>query len=163
MPSNDDRYAVHPSWGGEVTYDFTLPSQAVVLLKKLQMEDIVELDLVDAMDTFTGIMATPENNKRKKAVKVDEEAEIGRRIFGNPKKFKAVMATADRCVTKAVIKPEVQLPPANVDDRVKGVVYTDTIPFADKLAIFNHVFEGIGGMESFREGPTEDVGDVAGQ
>jgi len=162
MPSNDyDRYAPIPAWGGNVNYDFVLPSKQVVLLRKLQMEDIVELDLIDAMDTFTGLMTVPENAKAKKSKKAaNEEEQIGRQIFGNPEKFKAVMKTADKCILKAVLKPTVQEPPAEFAERVEGVVYLDTIPFADKLAIFNEVFEGVGGFESFREEPTENVGSV---
>jgi hypothetical protein len=60
-----------------------------------------------------------------------------------------------------VVKPALELPPANDEDRVAGVIYTDTVPFNDKMAIFNKLLGGINKLEQFREGSPADVADVA--
>jgi hypothetical protein len=45
-------------------------------------------------------------------------------------------------------------------DREEGVVYVDTIPLQDRMAIFATSFEGMSSLTSFRDETEDAVGDV---
>lgn len=166
MPSNEvDKYALTPAWNVKPNYDLELPSGQVILVRTLTMEDVVDLDLVEAMDTFTGLaeqtVANKGKGKGKKKTQEETEKEFGLTLFGDKDRFKRILGIADKAILVAVVKPEIVAAPEDDADREDGILYVDTIPFGDRLFIFNAVFDGVGGMESFRPVATADVGDVA--
>lgn len=166
MPSKDyDRYAPIPAWTAPMTSDMTLPSGQVVLVRKVQMEDVVELGLLEAMDAFKDIVGKGQvaaKAAKKTTKKAQAEAEeksnetLGLGLMKDKDKFKTMLKMADRVTVAVVLKPEIKFPPAGLDgkalpmpDREPGL-YVDQVPFADKIHVFSSIFDGMENLDSFR-------------
>lgn len=167
MSSEYDRYAPIPAWQGVQTRDLVLPSKQVCLVRDLQVEDVAELDIIDVMDIFSNIVgkgkAAPSAKAKTKtaAQSADKEAEaVATNLFRDAATFMKVVTVTNKVITRAVIKPEILLPPDNYEDRIDGKIYADSIPFGDRMFIFTEVFKGMSDLESFREESAEGVGDV---
>lgn len=158
------------SWGQPDTFDVTTPSGQVCLIRKLQMEDIVELNLIDSLDSLTGLVGQPsavkqpmDHQKSKEQLAADaekEQADFTNSLMKDKEKFRQMTATIDKVLTAVVIAPKIELAPAEEADKVNGVVYTSSVGFEDKMAVFEAAFDGLGNLEPFREGPSEGVGGV---
>lgn len=179
MPSKDlSKYA--PKAWGSPEFEFELPSGDVCLLRKVGPLELGEEGLLDKLDFATSTvmnvhaknaaMSNVERVKRdrarreaKAAGKNDEDIDKASLLelvkdAENSKAFREVM---DNMLVLAVVAPEMHLPPKKGDPREDEWFYTDSVPFNDKMAIFNKLMEGVRGVETFREGPEETVGDVA--
>jgi hypothetical protein len=165
MPENkNDKYAVVKSWASDIFYDYELPSGQLCQLKKLQMEDLAKMNLVEMMDTFASLMAEPDASKKAKGKakpkSVEEQnRERGLRLFENPERLAKVLETSNTVCIMAINQPKVHAAPADPEDRLEGVVYVDSIPFDDKIAVMNHVMDTLGGADSF-PGQGIPVGDL---
>lgn len=158
------------SWGQPDTFDVTTPSGQTCLVRKLDIDDIIELDLMDALDSLTGIAGQPDfskqpqNHQRSKAqLAADaarDEAAATAAMMKDKTKFKQMVQTIDKVLTAVVLKPTIHVAPADPEDKIEGTVYTSSIGFEDKMFIFDKVFDGLGGLEPFREESAEVVGDV---
>jgi len=79
--------------------------------------------------------------------------------------------TVNRAVCEIVVQPQIQRPVRKDEDgeehmlghdeRESGIVYTDTIPLNDRMALFQTSFGDIGSLASFRDESDKTVGDVA--
>lgn len=145
-------------------FDVNLPSGQTCRVKKLTMEKIVELGLMNDLDSFTGsIMPKDKTSKKKSAKQEEKDAEAAfMDSLKDRDKFGTMMNTVHKVVVSCVIIPQVSPAPAPGEPRDPERVYVDEdIDFNDKLALFGKIFDGLGGMESFREGSEPDVGAVA--
>lgn len=184
MPTN--KYAP-VAWGGEVLADLTCPSGQVCQVRKLGMEDLIELDIMDDVD-FLGAAINeehiqrvggkrPQDRKPKKLTKAQEaakEAEDLRNLMADKPRFRKIVRIMDKLVTYAVLQPPIEscweegrddngdmtYNKFPMEDRKTGVVYSDTVGIEDKMFIFDYCFSGVMKMDSFREESEKAVGDV---
>ena len=178
--SDYNRYAPTPAWGDDL-FDVTTPSGQVCQVRKLDMIDLVELDLVDKFDSLTPVVGkgpekkAPADRKKSKAALAREEEEaqasFAKDLMKDKEKFRQLVNSIDLAVERAIVQPEVRRPVKTLDtgqvvelprsEREPGVIYTSQIGFEDKMHIFDAVFSGVADLEPFREEPTDSVGDVA--
>lgn len=185
MPSKDstDKYA--PAAWAEAEFEFPLPSGGVCLLRKIDPLELGEHGLLDKLDFATSVVMnthaknaslTPvERVKRDRARReakargenpdVVDAAEMDmasmKEIMNNAKNSQGFRAVMDQLLVLGVVAPEMHLPPEKREDKVKGLFYTDAVPFNDKMAVFNKLMEGVRTVEQFREESEEGVGNVA--
>lgn len=153
--TNEDRYAA-TAWGSApVPFEVELPSGQRCLVRKLQMEDVIRLNLIDALDTFSPQLMSDDKPEQPKTIKET----MG--LMGDPDKLDRLMESMDKVVVVCVVKPKVFHLPNPGEERVEGRAYIDYIGFEDKMTLFGEVFEGMSEAERFREEPTDGMGDVA--
>lgn len=184
MPSTDFSKYAPKSWS-DAEFEFVLPSGGVCLLKKMDPFELGEHGLMDKLDFATSVVMnthaknanlTPvERVKRDRAKReakargedpsAIDEAELDKvsmkEIMKNAENSRSFREVMDEMLVIGVVAPKMHLPPESREEKVKGVFYTDAVPFSDKMAIFNKLMEGVRAAEQFREGPEEAVGDVA--
>lgn len=136
-------------------FDIECPSGQLCLARKLQMEDIVKLGIIDEMDMFTEFAA-----KMGDASGADGEAEA-LDIVKDKERFSKVVEIVDKVVAEVVVEPKLTRPVKRVDGKdvpldpsefQEGVIYTTYVDFNDRMHIFGMVFSGET-IDQFREGP----------
>lgn len=186
MPTNEIQYG--QGWGQNYE-DLTLPSGAICQVRKLQMEDLVDLNIVDEMDFLgnivedehvsrvrnTGKQPSKQPKKLTKAEQAAKEEAEANDIIKDPSKFRKMIKMVDKIVVACVVQPQILdayyetiNPDTNevgrekipASERIEGKIYSDSIGFEDKMEIFGNVFSGVNKMSGFREESGEDVGDV---
>lgn len=142
------------SWGQiQPKKELELPSGAKVLVRELDILEIVRLGLVDKIDSFTA-RALPKSETGGK-----DESE-GADLFRDPEKMAALTAAIDAVVVASVVKPKVHPQPADAADILEGRIYVHLIPFADRMEIFNHSFKSLEAFGSFRGQQAAVVGAI---
>ena len=182
--ANNDTYTP-TMWGADPTFEVTCPSGQKCLARKLQFTDLVELGMVDQMDTL-GLLASEHTDPKAKvkqakdrqvSKKVLAEREVAREqdtmrgIMKDPKKFGDLILMMDRIIAEVVVAPALTRP-VRIDEetgeevdltweeRMPDKVYTDTVDLGDKMHLFEVCFSGVSKIANFREEPTKDVGDL---
>lgn len=177
-----------PTAWGQFTVDLTCPSGQVCQARKVAMEDIVELDILDDVDFLGGIVSDhadnasgkkkPQDRQPKKLTKAQEAAKEQqelRDMMADKSRFRKMVHVMDKLVSHVVVQPEITSCWQNIgednfkkipeDEREEGVIYSDSVSLADKMYIFDYCFEGVSKTKSFREesGKTlESVEDESG-
>jgi len=180
MPSSQSNEYAPTAWGIR-DFDFEVPSGGKVRLRRMDPLDLIKYELSDKLDFVTSLVLNKHvaNGSRSKVEQIKAErakrearaagkdpAEEGisvEDLLKDPKKFDGLSEVLDAVMLVGVLQPALQLPPAEDKDRVEGIIYTDTVPFNDKMAIFNKLMGGINSLEQFREGSTPAVADVESQ
>jgi hypothetical protein len=179
MPSSENTEYTPSAWGVR-DFDFEVPSGGKVRLRRMDPLDLIKYELTDKLDFLTSLVMTKHvaNGSRSKIEQVkadrarreakargeDPDAAEGisvEELMKDPKKFEGLSDVLDKVMLVGVVKPNLEIAPANDEDRKEGVIYTDTVPFNDKMAIFNQLMGGINRLEQFRTGSEEAVADVA--
>lgn len=177
MPSTDPNKYAPQAWAS-AEYDFTLPSGDVCLLRKIDPFVLGEHGMLDKLDFATtvvmnvhqrnGRMSNVERVKRDRARREGKDPDAGKadvatmaEIAKNAEHSRAFREVMDEMLVIGVAQPPMSLPPEKGEPRVEGVFYTDAVPFADKMAVFNELMKGVRVAEQFRDGSQENVGDVA--
>lgn len=183
MPSNESKYAA-TTWGGSNEYDFECPSGQMCRLRRMDPVELVGQGLLSSLDFLTGeVLANAVPNGRKTAVQKAKEskAKVGKsaeqleiemrqkalsELVSNPERMTKFQETLDKVLAIVVIEPPLHPVPqpdenGETPEREDGLVYTDTVEFNDKMAIFNAATSGVTKLEPFREGSEESVGAVA--
>lgn len=166
MPEHDEEYG--QGWGGSVFEDVICPSGARCLLRTLQPDDLIGQDALGSMDLLgPKIMEMIKNAQAPSsspAAALEKSAGIERDVaemtsaLGSADK---VMNFMDKVVLKAVEKPHLVVPPEQYSERKQGVFYLDSVPFGDKLFLFNKVMKDIRALDQFPD-TAADVDTVAG-
>lgn len=141
-------------------FDIECPSGQLCLARKLQMEDIVRLGIIDEMDMFTEFAAS----MGEAAGEEGDAAALD--IVKDKERFSKVVEIVDKVVAEVVVEPkltrpikknkkgeEIPLPESEFKD---GVIYTSYVDFNDRMHIFGTVFSGET-IDQFRGEPTEAV------
>lgn len=186
MPSNDLSKYAPANWASN-EFEFTTPSGALVLLRNMDPLSLAEEGLLDKLDFATSVVmnthvknAQRSNVERVKADRAKREAKARgddpekaaeasldqatiNSLMENPEQLSSFKGLLDQVLVNFVVAPQMHLPPEKRDDKVDGRYYTDSVPFNDKMAVFNKLMEGVRATEQFREGSKEAVGDVAPQ
>lgn len=141
-------------WGvpKNLIFDEVLPSGAKVRLRKLEMEDLISMGLLDQLDTFSPEAISGVNELQEKSS--EEKKEYGKRLI---ELFKMV----DKIVVAALLSPKVLPKPENLEDpRIEGQLYVDGIPQEDRMHIFETAAEDMSSFLRIGEGQSGDVGSV---
>lgn len=164
MTTPTSRYAP-PAWGGSPFTELEVPSGGKCLVRKLQPMDLASGNFLGASDLLAQTVSDQiENAKRPKdhlKPKAEQKKEDDERVLTALStalsKPEALDSMVDKVVCQAVVEPRIEMPPAEVSERENNVVYVDTVPFSDKMVIFNWVMRGIDGVKAFRGEPADDV------
>lgn len=188
MPSAQE-YAVPAAWGQSPYTDLDLPSGGKVQVKRIDLETIVAADLIDEFDKLSPTVEekvvgpakgkNPQDRQGKKPTKkqaavAEEKAnQDAMRAFFSGDNVRALVSLMNRVLPQIVVQPKVQgtqvkddksgeWVPMDPADRVDGVIYVDTIPLGDQMAILAFGMEGLDmdGLQSFREQSESPVADV---
>lgn len=156
----DSKYAPK-AWQSD-RFDIECPSGQLCLARKLQMEDIVRLGIIDQMDMFSEFAATMGDAAEASASNED----TGLSLMKDKERFSAIVDIVDKVVSEVVIEPRIARPvrkdkkgrefPLDPSEFEDGVIYTSYVDFNDKMHIFGSVFSGET-IDQFREGPGEAV------
>lgn len=127
-------------------FEIQCPSGQLCLARKLQMEDIVHLGIIDEMDMFTEFAA----NMGEVADDKGDEAAMD--VIKDKDRFAKIVEIVDKVVAEVVVEPklvrpvkkgrkgqETPLPESEYED---GVIYTSFVDFNDRMHIFSSVFTG---------------------
>lgn len=154
------------AWGviDDGLMDIKLPSGQLCQAKKLEMEDVIRLNIVNELDTFTSLFGDEDDAKQG-----DQDNLEAIKRMSDSGNMDRLMETLNTVTVDRVVQPPV-LPiplgengrPVPFEDRAPGV-YVDNIKFLDKMAIFGEIFEGLSDMADFREEPEPGVGAVETQ
>lgn len=170
-----------PAWGGSKYHDLVVPSGATVQVKHLDLQAIVAADLLDEFDKLSGTAEEkvvgpakgkrPADRPKKKLTKAEQDKQF--KEFFKKDNLDSLIGMMDRILPQVVVQPKVQASQIkdesgkwvslDVVDREEGVIYVDTIPFADQMAIFEFGMGGMDmdGLQSFREQSESPVADVS--
>jgi hypothetical protein len=173
--SPQDRYAA-TSWGAEGSniHDLTVPSGQLVQVRFVGPTALISMGLLENVDLLGHIVQADHVDRVAGKAPSKEEAEETRQrqmqeMLADPSKLVGAVSMIDKIITHVVLQPKVhKIPeagddPANpsvVPDRVKGLIYVDSVDEMDKMYIFNYVMGGVKDLESFREGIAETMADL---
>jgi hypothetical protein len=184
MPSSD--FTPNNVWGTAepvgAAHELTLPSGQTCQARKIGMEGLLEMGILDQADSLTAIAEKYTSSKKVGGPDGPTVAETNdAALLADPAALKAVIGLADRAMPVIVVSPPVALHYSErvvgktkvtklltEDDRVKireernqpGLIFTDQIDFADKMHLFDWASGGLKGLTSFRGESTADVGVV---
>lgn len=187
MANEDNRYAITGSWGAPQTRDFQVPSGQTVQLRKLDVEDFAQMGILGHMDRLSSLVnenhiepskkrrpgdkpAKQLTKKQQAEKEAQENAESFKRMAENPDNLNMIVFMMDRVCVAGILQPALthtyvgdvdKFTKIDYSDRILGRTYTDTIPFVDRMAIFQELMGDLEGLKSFRDGQDEGVGDVA--
>lgn len=158
--SNADRYAP-TTWGNtdsnaDQPFDFQTPSGQTCLIRRLGIEDIFAMGLLNKLDFFSQAIEKDDSAKPKHSENNENES-LTKAIMSNSGQM---METINSIVVAGVVQPPVYALPENPSLKKSGLLYVDKIPFNDRVAIFSEVLD-VEGLSTFREEPENGVGDLS--
>lgn len=148
---------------------------------------LVQTEHVDRVKGTAKKTDRPKKKPTKAEAAAQEEAEnsaAAMQLMGSPESWNNMQILIDRVVVQACVKPKVSLAynadtimaeglapktkytahtDADVEGRNPDSVWTDTIEFADRMAIFSECLPDGEKMASFRKGSKKAVGNVGGK
>lgn len=143
-------------WGvpKNLIFDHVLPSGAKVRLRKLEMEDLIAIGILDKMDTFG-----PEAISGSEASLVKKSESEDREQYA--KRLKELFALVDQVAVAALVNPKILPKPSDQEaPREEGRLYVDGVPQNDRMAIFEVAAEDMSSFLGIGEGQNSDVGPV---
>jgi hypothetical protein len=176
MPSD---FTPNTVWGSTTNRDeeLTLPSGQTCLAHKVRLEDMLSTGMLGEVDALTGIVQRYVKKVGKGKAQKAASQDVDSRILSDPNAVDIMLKVADQVMPAIVVSPVVVCHFKNVtvgkttvtkaltnEERKAypaGTVFTDQIGLEDKFELFNWGLGGLDSFASFREGPTDDVGDVA--
>lgn len=176
-----------PAWGQSPFIDLDVPSGGHVQVKRLGVEDLIKADLVDEFDTISGVAdekvvgpakgRRPQDRAKKKPTKAETAAKesASAKAFLSGDNLSVISSLMGRLLPIVILQPSVATTYMKdeggkwciipVEDREEGIIYIDTVPFQDQMAILQASMEGMDmeGLEQFREQREPDLGGVDSQ
>lgn len=152
------------SWGEapqDEAFDYTLPSGKTVLLKKLDMLGILRLGKLDDLDFMSKALVSDDAKKPVAETEDDSRAGLSPFIKNLLKgdNFERVEEIVNTVCLAGIIAPKMSAKPADEQQRVAGARYIDRVPFADRLELFNVIFDSEG-LSTFRDESADALGSV---
>jgi hypothetical protein len=136
-----DPYA--PTTWGEGEYDFRTPGGQLCRLRDLPIEELAQQGILDRITRLPGLT----QELIDKAEGAPPSSASG---LPDGETVKTLREVVDILVPLVVVAPHIWPLPAEGEDRVKGRVYVDTIPFTDRVAIMNRSVKGLQNLDAFR-------------
>lgn len=136
-------------WGQlKENFELDLPSGAKVLMRELEVTELINLGVLDIIDKFTQL--TLPNDASESAQQ--QLALLAERSDD----FKNVFQVVGKICRSSVVKPTIEDLPAG-EQPIPGHFYAHLIPFADQLAIFEEAVDGMSDLFQSGEGQAETV------
>lgn len=182
MPST--QYGANWQRGGTGvnTFDVTLPSGAVVLMKRALPADLIMAGVADDLDLLTKfvdkVVVQPGTTGIKADMTTGQLGDIGE-MFKDKESLIKFMVLADKVSVQCCVQPKLHLdvqpqcreckwegldPTEHPGDhefdptpRDDAYVYTDSIDFVDKVAMMNAAVGGADGWETFLQQQQESL------
>lgn len=176
MPSAN--FAPNNVWASntptEAREELTLPSGQTCLAKKVGIEGLLEIGILEQIDSLTGMVEKYAKEVKSHGPSGPSKAEIDQnKFFGDTEALKAVIGLADRALPVIVVSPKVKLHYTEItvgktkvtkmippDEREAGIVYTDQVGFEDKMFLFDWASGGLKSFLGAGDEPTPNVGGV---
>lgn len=134
-------------------FDVELPSGSFVRLRKLSKSDIFNLNIVEALDSFTGGLIEPQTEEEQAS-----NDKIAAEAIMDPEKRGKLFNTVDRVVLAAVVSPRVVATGDTTEEQINVV----DIEIDDKFKIFREAFgEQMDALKSLREEQAPVLGSVS--
>lgn len=145
-PQDQSAYAAS-AWGAQTQFEVTTPSGQKCLCRELTVERLIEMGLLQAINSLEGIVANQVLPKAegKPTVQVNMAE-----LVQNADKLTAVLELVNTIVVEAVVAPKIYAVPEGGEERVNGLVYVDSIGMTDRFAIFGEVTGGLESLAQFR-------------
>lgn len=181
MPSQE--FTPNTVWGSNEPvaghHELTLPSGQTCRAKKIGMEGLLEMGILDQADSLTAMAERFTKTEQKSGpngpatAKVDEGA-----ILADPGALKAIISLVDRALPIIVLSPPVALHYKEqvvgktkvtkmLDDRERAemrearnqldLVFTDQVGFEDKMFLFDWAAGGLSSLVPFRRESSANV------
>ncbi len=153
-----DKYALSTAWENSNSFkqpfDYTLENSGqVVLLRRLDMGDILKLGIAEELDFMSKSLMSDSDNGDKPKDAVASAVMKG-------ENFQKMETMINSVVAAGVIKPHIQPVPEHDAARQPGQIYVDSVPFSDRMELFSIIFDSEG-LSTFREEQENSVGNVA--
>jgi hypothetical protein len=154
-------------------FDLELPSldddgdPNVCRARRLGVQGLIKLGILDSMDTLTSLVATGITEISGKITAADAA-----KMAGVADKMDEAMGLIDSIVIAAVVEPRVYpVPKGKTDDKTGEVtpapprdpelLYADDVDLDDKMFIMDWTIGGSADYRAFRQSTEDFVGDVA--
>jgi len=153
-----------PSTMGELR---TLPSGQTCRARRVQIEDLVSLGILEQADSLTSLVDTKHVRKVRGGKGPDRDEINLESVLKDSKALHTMIGLADKAMPVVVLDPPVALHYRTNDDgstamlgeierrRMReerpGLVFTDQIDLFDKMELLNWAMGSMGGLESFRD------------
>lgn len=154
---DEDKYAP-TSWAKNKEYkepfDYTTSSGQLILVQRLDMDDILTLGLENDLDFMSKAIVSED----KPDVKESDDDSISKAMkSGNLPKLKRIV---DAVCLRGILMPKLHAVPEDANARQKGLFYVDSVPFNERVELFSVIFD-TEGLQTFRQESQDDLGRVA--
>lgn len=162
---SEDKYGLSPSWSRANDYkrpfDYTLKdSGQTVLLRRLDMGDLLKLGIAEELDFMSKELVTNEDANVEGDSKKQEEAQAALvDAVTKGENFGRMNDMINKVVLAGILQPKVYAVPRDEAARQKGLTYIDSVPFNDRIELFSVIFE-TEGLSTFRQEQEVGVGNV---
>jgi hypothetical protein len=126
-----------------VEFDLELPSGQLCRIFRLDRDDLIRLDLMQYLDTFSGILMSDNITDQ------DREAQMQEAVKDNPEALAKMMKAVDKIVMACTVKPQVTDDEALVNYGTQSdwdnpnfvpVAYIEDIDLFERMYIFGAAF-----------------------
>jgi hypothetical protein len=136
-----DKYAL-TTWG-ETEYDFTTPGGQLCRLRNLPIEEAAASGILDKISRLPGLTAeVVAKAEGAPPIEVDE--------MPTAETIASLTEVVNVLVPMVVVQPEIHLLPLEGEERQTGLIYVDSIPFPDRVAIMNRTVGDLQRFDNFR-------------
>jgi hypothetical protein len=145
-----------------VEFDITLPSGQVARILRLERDDLLRMDLLEYLDTFTPMLFDED---------ASGEVDVRGAIKKDPKALGKMLTAIDKVVLACTMRPRLTDDPNKVnygtEDDWKNPNFTATVPLEavdtfERMFIFGAAFgRSMDELKTFLEQQTKSLGNVA--
>lgn len=159
MGSPETKYALSTIWSKakefKKPFDYVLEnSKQTVLLRRLDMGDLLKLGIAEEMDFMSKALITGDTKDEQSAQNAVADAVKQSANFSKMEKM------INKVVLAGLVEPRLYVVPEHEAARQAGLTYVDEIPWEDRMELFSIIFE-TEGLSTFREEQEDGVGNVA--
>lgn len=140
-------------------FPYTAPSGQRVLLKRLDMADILKMGIAEDLDFMTKALAAEPEKPKAEGEETPDEGLSMFSVLAKSKNFDKLEKAINAVCVTGVIAPKLHLPPLHENARQLGLLYVTDIPFNDRFVMFGEIFD-MEGIATFREESTDGMGSV---
>jgi hypothetical protein len=154
--------------------DLTLPSGQTCRAKKVGLEGLLEMGILEKADSLTAMVSQYTTEVKNNGPDGPTESKVDdRAILRDPNAMKSIIEMVDRALPVIVTSPSLRLHFTEVKvgkttvtqmipaaKREKGVVYTDQVGFEDKMFLFEWASGGLASFLGSASKSPADVGNV---
>ncbi|AOE44832.1 tail assembly chaperone [Gordonia phage Terapin] len=162
MSNPNEELTLAAGWGQVKPHHvLDLPSGSKVLVKELEIQDLLKMGILDLVDSFSQEILpknTPKGGSAEKQFLQD--------LAENSGQFEKMVDVMNQIAASAVAKPPVTYvappkPGTPAEDLDPDKIYAHLIPLEDRIAIFEKAVVGMEDLFRPGEGQAEGVADMA--